>query len=231
MAIYSLVVLTSITHPKIPFNTLILPVTPSVITVNQPQEVRKDMIINVGEATDIGIKKPKFISFSSFFTQHSDTYTNPYRTLVSPEVWLEYFDYLREIIFFIGIAGLRISGRYILADFVYKQVGGVGDDIEYTVKFTRYVPVGIRNVNVLNEAAIEVSNIRNPSSARSAEQSYIVKSFDTWSSIARNFTLNPQRLREYNNSINVFELIVGATIYIPPIVSGRIIDRSILSSS
>ena len=68
MANNSMVVLSSITHPKIPFDRLVLPVTPSIITVNQPQEVRKDMIVNVGEATDIGIRKPNFVSFSSFFS-------------------------------------------------------------------------------------------------------------------------------------------------------------------
>ena len=44
-----------------------LPVTPSTITIDKPQGVRKDIIVNVGQIADIGVKRPKMISFNSFF--------------------------------------------------------------------------------------------------------------------------------------------------------------------
>lgn len=216
-----------ITTHKIPIinsSILALPVTPSIITVNQPQGIRRDIIVNVGEVADIGNRKPKNVAFSSFFPEHFDTYVNAFRSHLSPSEWVNNFDILRGFYFPLVVTGLNVNGLYILGDFNYKQVGGVGGDIEYDVNFVQYRPVAIRNVNINEEFALEVSNVRNVVTSTQEEQSYRIRRYDTWSSIAARFGLTPNELRLYNNRINIFDLIVGDIIYIP---SGGDISRII----
>ena len=205
--------------PDLP-EQMVIPVTPSIITIDNPQGTRKDVIVNVGEVADIGVTKPDIISFSSFFPQYEDTYTNftPHIPLIPPMDWVDQFLLLKDSFFKLVISGLRIDDLYILDDnFSYKMVGGVGDDIEYSAKFIRYQPVAIRNVNINEESALEVSNIRNVFSSRNNETRHTVKINETWSSIANKYNTTPDELRSYNNKINIFDLIIGDIIFIPPV--------------
>ena len=206
--------------PELP-EIMYLPVTPSIITVDNPQGVRKDLIVNVGEVADIGPRKPNMVSFSSFFPQYQDTYTNitPFIPPEPPIVWVKRFELLKDSFFRLVITGFNINDLYILDNnFSYKMVGGVGDDIEYSVKFIRHQPLAIRNVNINEEFALEVGNIRNVFSSRNNEERYTVKINDTWSSIANKHNTSPNDLRSYNNKINIFDLVVGDIVFIPPIV-------------
>ena len=207
---------------------MIIPVTPSVISVDNPQGVRKDIIVNVGEVADIGVRKPDMVSFSSFFPQHQDTYTNfnfHIEPIQSPMDWVNRFLLLKDSFFKLTISGLGINGLYILDDnFSYKIVGGVGYDIEYSAKFIKYQPISIRNTNVNEEAALEVNNIRNVFSSRNKGESYTVKINDTWSSISNKYNISSNELRLYNHKINIFDLIVGDIIFTP---SSRALGLSI----
>ena len=48
---------------------------PPAISVMDPQGIRRDVYINMGEVADIGIEKPIEVRFQSFFPYFSDTYT------------------------------------------------------------------------------------------------------------------------------------------------------------
>ena len=59
-----------------------LPVTPEEIRVNDGTRIIRSSVLSVGEITQLGERKAKSISFSSFFPEYNDTYVNSIATTV-----------------------------------------------------------------------------------------------------------------------------------------------------
>lgn len=212
-------------------NTRILPVTPSLINIGRPQNNRRDVIINIGEIADIGKSMPEMISFSSFFPALNDTYvqiaSNPElrEGLYSPESWLQYFGSLEQKKLHVIISTMAVGGLYLLDDFRLKKIGGTGGDIDYDVRFVKYTPIFIKKVDIDSEVAIEISNTRNIQAESIRNNQYIVKLNDTWSSIANKFRVTALELRQINNRINLYDLVVGDVLAIPPISAARYVSE------
>ena len=191
-----------------------LPVTPSIITIADPQDIRRDVIINLGEIVDVGIRKPLIVSFSSFFPEFRDTYYNPNAyNLEDPMVWVNRFKSFRRSPIDIEIPGLGIKGLYLLSEFIYKRVGGVGKDIEYSVKFVEFQSIGIRRTDLDNSSVLEVTNI-NRSKGLTAASFYLAKRFDTWTSMGNLFGISPVELMKINDRVNKYDLRVDDAIRI-----------------
>ena len=190
-----------------------IPVVPSIITINKPQGVRKDIIINLGEVTDIGVRRPSMISFKSFFPVLKDTFVNPKADIsIEPLDWVKYFEGIENSVILFGITGLEIRGDYILDDFMYKRVGGVGDDIEYSVRFISHVPVDIRRADLASQPGVSVLNpfiSRGISTASSIE----IGRHESWVTAGRKMGINPHDLLAINNRINLYNLHPGDSIY------------------
>ena len=212
----------------------VLPVTPSIITVGRPQNNRKDVIINIGEIADIGRSMPEMISLGSFFPAHNDTYVHPASNpeiregLYSPESWLQYFGLLEQRKLHLIITSMAVGGLYLLDDFSYKKIGGTGGDIDYNVRFIEYTPIFIKAVDIDNEVAIEVSNTRNIQADSLRNNQYAVKLNDTWSSIANRFGVTALELRQRNNRINLYDLVVGDILTIPSPSTSRYVSEQTL---
>ena len=59
-----------------------LPVTPEEIRVNDGTRIIRSSVLSIGEITQLGERRAKSISFSSFFPEYNDTYVNPIATTV-----------------------------------------------------------------------------------------------------------------------------------------------------
>ena len=196
-----------------------LPVTPTSITISDPNDVRRDVIVNFGEVTDIGIGKPSQISFSSFFPVFDDTFTigavNPNGTMITtPDEWITRFKSLKQKIILLNIMGMNISGKYIMADdFTYRSIGGTGGDIDYTVSFLEHKPVSIRSASPGSENILLIDNRENYGLEET--QVYLVRENDTWSSIANKFKVNTIDLAKHNRVSNLYALKSKMSLSIP----------------
>ena len=197
-----------------------LPVTPEVITVTDPQGIRRDIFINSGELAEIGIEKPTELMFRSFFPVFEDTYTiGPViaggRMRINPEEWIQRLKDWERKVLSIWVTGTRIFDDFLMSEnFDYKYIGGTGGDIDYSLHFVQYKPNFIRRIDSQTSPPVEISTYRSHRVNRAV--SYVVQLDDTWISIASSFGVSPLSIMQFNNIVNKFHLLVGQTIRIPP---------------
>ena len=171
-----------------------LPVTPSTITIDKPQGVRKDIIVNVGQIADIGVKRPKMISFNSFFPRHYDTYVNPQSlsgSIQTPDDWVKEFERFEQQVLDLvitqphiyGTENKGIAGKYLLDHFSIKHIGGRGGDIDYSARFIYHESVSIRRVDVSGSTPVEVTNVRQ--NTAQIARNYFVREEDSLITISR----------------------------------------------
>ena len=197
-----------------------LPVTPEVISITDPQGIRRDVFINSGELAEIGVEKPSEIMFHSFFPIFEDTYTLGRsvaggRMEVTPEEWIEKLKDWERKVLSIWITGTRIFDDFLMSEnFDYKYIGGTGGDIDYSLHFVQYKPNFIRRVDSQRSPPIEISTYRSHRVNRAVN--YVVQLDDTWISIASIFGVAPSSIMEFNRIVNKFNLLPGDTLRIPP---------------
>ena len=191
----------------------VLPVSPERIDAPEPQGLRRDRIINVGEVVSFEIRKPREINFSSFFPAQNDTYVN-YLSLVGGEVEPP-VDWLRRIRTFhnktlqVVIPEMAITGQYKISDFRPYMQGGVGAEIGYDISFVQHQQVQIRAVGQSNAIAGTL-----PRALNIGAHEYVPKLSDNLAKIAQKVGLSPERITELNKVGNIQTIEAGKPLTI-----------------
>ena len=200
-----------------------IPVTPTAITIDDPQESRRDVLIGRGELAEIGMHKPTEVTFASFFPVFADTYTAGNYDLQgkmkrTPMDWVNLIKRLQRKPILLSLCDdgeelIYVSGTYIIDKrFQWQLLGGSGGDIEYRISFVHYQPNYLKRVDIDEPHPVQINTYKID---RPRERRYIAQIDDSWISIAESFGLSAYELMQYNEIDNKFHLLAGDNIRIP----------------
>lgn len=197
-----------------------LPVTPESILIDDGHKMVRSSIMSVGEIAQLGDKKLKEMSFSSFFPEYYDTYVNRIsgeilgelvepqnfqdnidRLRFSPGRWVEIIESMREEPVFVVVTFPVVRQFFWIADFRQSAIGGQGREINYEIRFVTYKELSIRTLRTRtaftppNREQVFFSTIPG-------DNEYYTEPGDTLVTISRKTRVPVEFLRAANNIVD-----------------------------
>ena len=166
------------------------PVNPSEFTISDGGlETHVINVIKGGERIIIGDKKLEKIAFSSFFPKHYDPTYCEYRKLPKPwqsvkklEKWRNSGKPVKLL-----ITGTNINMYAVITKFEYGEKGGEPGDVYYSIEFSEFTFIKIREVKKVRGKKKTESKKGRPNTKADSGKYYTVKSGDCLWNIAKKF--------------------------------------------
>lgn len=161
-----------------------LPVNPELIEYASPYGLNTISIASLGDVAIPGERGLKQVSFSSFFPRDYNASYCEYQGFMEPWKWIDQIEHWRDTRHNIRliIAGTPISIPVFVEEFTLQpERAGAPGDIYYTISFTEYRPIKVKQVEVSSAASLLMAATRPPSQSTNPKTHTVVYSDTLWS--------------------------------------------------